>query len=262
MRNGSISNLTVPPSGPRIPVGEIDRQGRVGAAVGVVEQLVEIVLGDADRQNAVLEAVVVENIAERGRDHAADAEIEQRPGRVFAARPQPKFRPRPENPGVAVGGLVEDEIRVLAAVVLVALFGEQSLAEPGALDGLEILLRDDHVGIDIDDLQRRCDAFQRGELVHRSYFSVGFDRRIYGNSVVYRECWQALKAKCAGRGWRMEDEQKVVVSPFGRVFFTRTGGHPASSAGQAFARKRFIRRPPRSPPCRPVRTGRNDGRSR
>jgi hypothetical protein len=43
---------------------------------------------------------------------------------------------------------------------------EQALAKPGALDGLEVLLGDDHVGVDIDDLQGRRDAFQRGELVH------------------------------------------------------------------------------------------------
>ena len=39
-----------------------------------------------DRQDAVLEAVVVEDVGERGRDHAADAEIEQRPGRMLARR--------------------------------------------------------------------------------------------------------------------------------------------------------------------------------
>ena len=151
-------------------LAEIDGQCRIGAAFGIVEQFVEVVLGDADRQNAVLEAVVVEDIAERGRDHAADAEIQQRPWRVFAARTAAKIIAGDQNFGVAIGRLVEDEIRVLAAVVLVALFREQPLAKAGALDGFEILLGDDHVGIDIDDLQRRRDAFQRGELVHRSHF--------------------------------------------------------------------------------------------
>src|SRR5207247_4649829 len=113
----------------------------------------EIVLGDTDWQDAVLEAVVVENIAERGRDHAADAKIEQRPRRVFAARTAAEIVARDQNFGVAVGRLVEDEIRVLAAVVLVALFRKQPLAEAGALDGLQILLRADHVSVDIDDLQ-------------------------------------------------------------------------------------------------------------
>ena len=69
--------------------------------------------------------------------------------------------------GLAIGRLVEHEIRVLAAVILVALLREKPLAEAGALDGLQVLLGDDHVGVDIDDLQGRRDAFQLGELFHR-----------------------------------------------------------------------------------------------
>src|ERR1700722_8903383 len=157
--------------------GQIDRQRRVGTAFGIVEQFVEVVLGDADRQNAVLETVVVEDVAERGRDHAADAEIEQRPWRVFAAGAAAEIVAGDQHLGAAIGRLVEDEIRVLAAVVLVALFREQPLAEAGALDGLQILLGDDHVGVYIDDLQRRRDAFQRGEFFHRSHFLVGIDEK-------------------------------------------------------------------------------------
>ena len=62
---------------------QIDRQGRVGAALGVIHQLVELFLRDLDRQDAVLEAVVVEDIGEAGGNDAADAEIQQRPGRVL-----------------------------------------------------------------------------------------------------------------------------------------------------------------------------------
>jgi hypothetical protein len=62
--------------------------------------------------------------------------------------------------------LVEHEVGVLAAVVAIALFREQTLAEPGALDRLQKLLGDDHVGVDIDHLQRRGDAFEHGELFH------------------------------------------------------------------------------------------------
>src|SRR5581483_304632 len=65
---------------------EVDREDRVGAARSVVHQLVENVLGDLDRQNAVLEAVVVEDVGEAGGDDAADAEIQERPGRVLAGR--------------------------------------------------------------------------------------------------------------------------------------------------------------------------------
>ena len=147
---------------------QIDRERGIGAALGVVEQLVEVLGADADRQHAVLETVVVENVAERGRDHAADAEIHQRPGRVLAARAAAEIVAGDQDLGLAIGRLVEHEIRVLAAVVLVAHLGKQALAEPSAFDGLQVLLGDDHVGVDIDHLHRRGDAFQGGELFHRT----------------------------------------------------------------------------------------------
>ena len=44
---------------------EIDGQRRVGAAARIVDQLVDLLLRQHDRQNAVLEAVVVEDVGER-----------------------------------------------------------------------------------------------------------------------------------------------------------------------------------------------------
>ena len=116
--------------------GEIDRQRRVGAALGVVEKLGEILGRHRDRQNAVLETVVVENVGERGRDHAADAEIEERPRRVLARGAAAEIVAGHQNLGLAVGRLVEDEVGILAAVVLIAKLREQALAEAGALDRL------------------------------------------------------------------------------------------------------------------------------
>jgi len=46
-----------------------------------------------------------------------------------------------QNLGLAIGWLVKDEIRVLAAVVAIALLREQALSQPGALDGFEIYTR-------------------------------------------------------------------------------------------------------------------------
>src|SRR5436190_14291019 len=143
---------------------EIDRERRVGAALGIIEQLLEIVRRNLDRQNAVLETVIVENITERGRDHGTDAEIEQRPGRMLARGAAAEIVVRHENLGITIGRLVEHKVRVLAAVVVVALLGEQALAKSGALDGLQIIFRDDHIGVDIDHLQRRRDAFELGEF--------------------------------------------------------------------------------------------------
>src|SRR6266852_9952 len=151
---------------------EIDAERRIGAAVGVVEQFLQILRRDLDRQHAVLEAVVVEDVAERGRDHAADAEIHERPRRVLARGAAAEIVARDQDLRLAIGRLVEHEVGILAAVVAIALLREQARAEPGALDGLEVLLGNDRVGVDVDHVQRRRDALKRGELVHVSGLSV------------------------------------------------------------------------------------------
>src|SRR5262249_60294527 len=68
--------------------------GGVGTARGVVDQLVDFLLRQGDRQNAVLEPVVVEDVGEGRADDAAEAEIEQRPGRVLAAGAASEILPR------------------------------------------------------------------------------------------------------------------------------------------------------------------------
>jgi hypothetical protein len=75
--------------------------------------------------------------AKRGGDHAADAEIEQRPRRVLARGAAAEIVAGDEDLRVCDRPAVEHEVRVLAAVLLVTHFGEQALAEAGALDGLQ-----------------------------------------------------------------------------------------------------------------------------
>ena len=98
---------SVPPSGPRdLLLLEVDRDDGVGAAARIVHQLVDVLLRQHDRQDAVLEAVVVEDVGEARRDDAADAEIEQRPGRVLAARAAAEVLAGDQDLRVAVGRLV------------------------------------------------------------------------------------------------------------------------------------------------------------
>ena len=171
LRNGSISNLTIPPSGPRISCA-----GRSTVSVAFAPRsasswsLARSCGRDPDRQDAVLEAIVVEDVGEVGRDHAADAEVEQRPGRVLTRRAAAEIVARDDDCRLAVGRLVEDEVGVLGAILAIAHFGEEALAEAGALDRLEILLGDDHVGVDIVDRHRRRDSGQCRKLVHWSDF--------------------------------------------------------------------------------------------
>src|SRR5690606_14095503 len=117
--------------------------------------------------NPVLEAVVVEDVGEACGDHAPDAEIGERPGSMLAGRAAAEIVARDQDLRVAVRSLVEHEIRILRSVLAVAQAGEKADPEAGAPDRLQILLRDDHVGVDIDDPQRRGDALQLCKLVHR-----------------------------------------------------------------------------------------------
>ncbi len=71
-----------------------------------------------------------------------------------------------EDLGVLVGRLVEHEIRVQRAVLIVAGFREKARAEAGALDRLQVVLRNDHVGVDVDDRQRGSNARELDEFVH------------------------------------------------------------------------------------------------
>ena len=64
---------------------EIDCQHGVGALLGVVHQLVDDVLRQRDRQQRVLEAIVIEDVGKGRRDNAFDAKVGQGPGRVLAA---------------------------------------------------------------------------------------------------------------------------------------------------------------------------------
>ena len=167
LRCGSMSNLTTPPSGPRISCFSRSIDSVALAPRSASSNSFSRSSGtDLDRQHAVLEAVVVEDVAELRRDHAADAVVHQRPGRVLARGAAAEVVVGDDDLGLAVGRLVEHEIRVLAAVVLVAQLREQALGEPGALERLQVLLGDDHVGVDIDDPQRRGDAFQLVEFFH------------------------------------------------------------------------------------------------
>lgn len=148
-------------------VGQIDfdlaagrRLGRDGGQCGPV--------GDAQRQHAVLERVVEEDVAEAGRDDALDAEIEQRPGSVLAAGAAAEVGTRAdEDLGVAVGGLVEDEGGVfLVGAGFVAPRVEECGAQAGALDGFEELLGDDGVGVDVGDVHGGGEAAQGLEFGH------------------------------------------------------------------------------------------------
>mmetsp|Transcript_21030 Transcript_21030/g.62929 ORF Transcript_21030/g.62929 Transcript_21030/m.62929 type:complete len:464 (-) Transcript_21030:754-2145(-) len=87
----------------------------------------------------------------------------QRPRRMLARRPAPKVVARDEDRRVPVALLVEHKVGTLAAVVEIAEAMKSSGAEAAALDGLQELLGDDHVGVNILDGQLCGHALQARE---------------------------------------------------------------------------------------------------
>ena len=136
------------------------------ATLGIIHELGEVFSRNNDRQNTVLKAIIIEDIGKARRDDAADSKIEKRPGSMFARGAATEIIFRDKYFGFAIGRLVQDELGIFGSILLVAEFGEKPAAQTGALDCFQILFRDDHVGIDIADVERRRDTGKGCEFFH------------------------------------------------------------------------------------------------
>mmetsp|Transcript_34640 Transcript_34640/g.110232 ORF Transcript_34640/g.110232 Transcript_34640/m.110232 type:complete len:309 (+) Transcript_34640:407-1333(+) len=154
--------------------GQVDLQ--LVARIGVGHELHDLRLREDDGEHAVLEAVVVEDVGEGGRDDAPDTHARNGPGSVLARGAATEVLSGHEDRRLAVLRLVEHEALNLLRNpgahlghldrVVVAQLGEGGEAEAGALDRLEVLLWNDHVRIHVCDGQRGGDALQVDELGH------------------------------------------------------------------------------------------------
>src|SRR5262245_56962051 len=154
---------------------EIDRQTIAFRTVYVAKQAIDDFVVEPDHEQPVLEAIVVENIGETGRDDRLKTVLQQRPWRVLARGAAAEVLARQEYRGALVTRLIQDEIlverafRVIhagLAVIQVTPFVEKIGPVAGALDRLEILLRDDRVGVDIGAIHRHHQSFPAYEFFH------------------------------------------------------------------------------------------------
>ena len=86
---------------------EVDCDAGVLAFLGLLHDHIDLLLGQRDGQDAVFEAVVVEDVSKAGRDYGADTEIKQCPRGVFALRASAKVITSDDDLGVAIRGLVQ-----------------------------------------------------------------------------------------------------------------------------------------------------------
>src|SRR5689334_3353653 len=142
---------------------EVDAQPEPGEGRRIVEQLVDFGVGQGDRQEAVFQRIVLENLAERRRDDRAEAVVAQRPRSVLARGADAEILAREQDLRALVARLVEDELRILAPR------SEAGVAEAAALDRLQVALRNDLVGIDVGAVERHDQRLEDGELVHQRH---------------------------------------------------------------------------------------------
>ena len=132
---------------------QVDRRlGRRG-----VEQLAHVGLRQHHAEQADLGAVGAEDVGERRRDDRAEAPVLQRPRRVLARRARAEVGAGDEDRRVA--GTPAGSSTKSGSLAPVE---EQELAEAGALDALQELLRDDLVGVDVGAVERRDRARSGG----------------------------------------------------------------------------------------------------
>ncbi len=144
----------------------------IGAASGVVHEQLQLVRRYDNRQNAVLETVVVEDVGKACRDDTADAKIQQGPGRVFTAGAATEIVPGHQDFGFAIGLLVENKFWQFHAFLGVAHFIKQGFAQSRAQNGFQELLGNDHVGVDIDDIEGGCNTGQGFKFLHDLFLQI------------------------------------------------------------------------------------------
>lgn len=104
---------------------------------------------ELDRQDAVLETIVVEDVGKGRRDDYAKAVVFQSPGSVLAARAAAEVSPRQERTRPLRVRMVQFELRVMRTIVQLGPIPEQELSKTSAFDPLQELLGNDLIGIDI-----------------------------------------------------------------------------------------------------------------
>src|SRR5882672_3483523 len=155
---------------------EIDDQPESGERGDFVQQPVHLGFGEHDGEQAVLAAVVEEDIGVRGCDDRAKSVLAERPGRVLARAAAAEVLACDQDARTPVARLVEHEVGVdpplglgfaRPPLVEIAPGVEKIRTEPCTLDRLQELLGDDLVGVDVGPVHRRNQSVQHGEFFHR-----------------------------------------------------------------------------------------------
>src|SRR5467141_3190909 len=157
---------------------EVDNQPEPRKSGDLMEQPVHFRVGERDRQQAVLAAVVEKYVGVGRCDERAKTILGKRPGCVLPRASAAEVLARKQYAGTPVARLVEDEIGVERAACIglgrlacveVAPGIEEIRPEPRALDRLQELLRNDLVGVDVGPVKRCHKAVKNGKAFHHFF---------------------------------------------------------------------------------------------
>src|SRR5690606_962047 len=118
-------------------------------------------------QKAILKTVVEKNIGKARRDYAAKTIVIQCPWRMLATGAATEVLTRQQDAGALITREIQREISIQRApctalirfaLIEVTQFIKQVFTKTGALDGFQKLLGNNHVGVDIGAIHRRCQA--------------------------------------------------------------------------------------------------------
>src|SRR5215469_1140984 len=119
---------------------EVDGDLVVGLVGAALEERLDLVVGEAAEDHAVLASVGEEDVGEAGGDDGAEAVLLERPGGVLAGAAAAEVFLGDEDLGALVVWLVEDEVGIrggmFSVVEGVAPVEEEELAVAGTLDAL------------------------------------------------------------------------------------------------------------------------------
>ena len=170
---------------------QVDRQLGVRVGRDQLEELAMLLGLDDDRQQAVLQGVVPEDVRERGRQDRPDAPSRERPRCVLARRARSEIVAHEEDLPVDHGDAIHDEQGLLeSAVLVVSPVTEERVAEAVLVGDLQVSGGDDLVGVDVvrlqgDDGAGECPDWFHGSRTFategKNYPVVRPSPRCYGN---------------------------------------------------------------------------------
>ncbi len=110
---------------------QVNVQGVAFAGLDLGKELLDNSIIEGHRQDAVIEAVVIEYVGKAGGDEAAEAIFQDRPRRVFARGAAAEVITCQQDAHTLVARLVEHEIRIRSAIFEVAPVGEERVRKTG-----------------------------------------------------------------------------------------------------------------------------------